>query len=546
MDDSTSTVIDSYSMTPNNDNSNSDNSIIPTELKAMIGSGTSSSDLKSFSETIGSNTYKLNIDSANNIDTFTTRSSSIYTKAYTQNEANYMAETKVAYGSSTILDTNYTYDPKGLIKEYKNLYSNGSSNLTYTYDKFGNIATISLNGIQQYHYYYDVANELTRVDDSVQNLTLTYTYDSHGNITSRITYPYTTESDLTGLTASSTINYGYGNEAFQDEMTSYNGQTIEYDALGNPLNYLGWNMTWTAGRELESMSNGSDNLSYQYDDNGIRTSKTVDGIKTTYTSVGGRITSQSDGTNAMYFRYDKNNQLVGFNLNGTEYVYEMNGQGDVVGILDDTGNKIVSYTYDAWGKCNIASDNSEISIGNTNPMRYRGYYLDDETGFYYLQSRYYDPGTCRFLNADDVRVLGLCDGEVLGANLFAYCSNNAVNFIDPSGFGRISVKAFSKIITVVMYALQIGSMILTYRAWVKMAKLIAERKMKNIKKKVIHFVMDNIGTVTKLTIGVTINFTYATAELLLDLILDWSIGYAIAWIVYQYVPYSHKFLYLYE
>ena len=273
------------------------------------------------------------------------------------------------------------------------------------------------------------------MDDAVQNVTIAYNYDSHGNITSKATYDYTTAPDLTGLTPSSTIKYKYGNSAFPDEMTSYNdGYTLIYDDLGNPLNYIGWNMTWTAGRELNSMTNDSDNLSYQYDDNGIRTSKTVNGVKTTYTTVDGRITSQTDGTDTMYYRYDKNNQLVGFNLNGTEYVYVMNGQGDVTGILDTTGKQIVSYTYDAWGKCTIASDTSGKNIGSINPMRYRGYYLDKETGFFYVGSRYYDPNTCRFLNTDEPSMLGLNVDSPISANLFAYCGNNPVMRIDPTGY----------------------------------------------------------------------------------------------------------------
>ena len=366
--------------------------------------------------------------------TFSTGSSKVYTKTYTPDANGNPTETKVANGDTTILDTNSVYKSNGQIDQYKNVTSSGTSDLSYIYDNFGNIKTISQNSIEQYHYYYDISNQLIRVDDAVQNVTITYNYDSHGNITSKATYDYTTAPDLTGLTPSSTIKYEYGNSAFPDEMTSYNdGDTLTYDALGNPLKYIGWDMTWTAGRELDSMTNDSDNLSYQYDDNGIRTSKTVNGVKTTYTTVGGRITSQSDVTNTMYYRYDKNNQLVGFNLNGTEYVYVMNGQGDVTGILDTTGKQIVSYTYDAWGKCTIASDTSGKNIGIINPMRYRGYYLDKETGFFYEGSRYFDSSTGRFINADEPKYLDPNDS--VSANLFAYCYNNPVNKSDPSGYG---------------------------------------------------------------------------------------------------------------
>ena len=124
-----------------------------------------------------------------------------------------------------------------------------------------------------------------------------------------------------------------------------------------------------------------------------------------------------------------------FNRNGTKYLYELNGQGDVTGILDTTGKQIVSYTYDAWGKCTIASDTSGKNIGSINPMRYRGYYLDKETGFFYVGSRYYDPNTCRFLNADETEILKLAveSDSILGVNLFAYCMNNPIMYSNSTG-----------------------------------------------------------------------------------------------------------------
>ena len=247
------------------------------------------------------------------------------------------------------------------------------------------------------------------------------------------TYNYTTEADLTALEIKSIINYKYDNNEFSDQLTSYNGKTITYDKLGDSLNYMGLSMTWKAGRELDTIKSGQNTISYKYGDDGIRTSKTVNGVVTTYTTIDGRVTSQDDGTNKIYFRYDKNNQLVGFNRNGTEYLYELNGQGDVIGILDTTGKKLVSYSYGEWGTCTIVSDTSGINLGNINPMRYRSYYLDNETGFYYLQSRYYDPNVGRFINADEPSMLELSQGEVLGANLFTYCNNNPVMRIDSNG-----------------------------------------------------------------------------------------------------------------
>jgi RHS repeat-associated protein len=122
--------------------------------------------------------------------------------------------------------------------------------------------------------------------------------------------------------------------------------------------------------------------------------------------------------------------LFGFNYNGTNYYYIRNGQNDIIGILDSTGTQVVSYQYDTWGKLLGISGSQASGVGTLNPFRYRGYYYDTETGLFYVASRYYDPSTGRFLNADSVAG---SVGDLLGANVFAYCRNNPVMMIDPSG-----------------------------------------------------------------------------------------------------------------
>ena len=130
----------------------------------------------------------------------------------------------------------------------------------------------------------------------------------------------------------------------------------------------------------------------------------------------------------MYFRYDSNNELFGINANGTEYVYVKNLQGDVTGIADMSGNIVVQYRYDPWGQVESVTGSLANTLGQLNPMRYRGYYLDAETGYYYLQSRYYEPEMRRFINADDILLAKLTDN-----NLFSYCGNTPINQIDPTG-----------------------------------------------------------------------------------------------------------------
>lgn len=134
----------------------------------------------------------------------------------------------------------------------------------------------------------------------------------------------------------------------------------------------------------------------------------------------------------VYFYYDSQGNVTSMSFEGTKYFFIKNIQGDVEKIVTHQGNVAVTYKYDAWGKLISKTDNTVYGIGELNPFRYRGYIYDDETGLYYLKSRYYDPITGRFLNADDTTYIGFTD-TVLSYNIFAYCENNAINFRDPHG-----------------------------------------------------------------------------------------------------------------
>jgi len=160
----------------------------------------------------------------------------------------------------------------------------------------------------------------------------------------------------------------------------------------------------------------------------LRTQKTVGSTVYDYYYIDGLLVRQTWGTNYMDFLYDESGSAYSFIYNGTQYYYVKNLQGDVMRIVDATGAVVANYTYDAWGKVT----NSGNIIGLYNPIRYRGYYYDTETGFYYLQSRYYDPAIKRFINADSVNYLG-ANGDFTSLNLYAYCGNNPVNYSDTSG-----------------------------------------------------------------------------------------------------------------
>ena len=151
---------------------------------------------------------------------------------------------------------------------------------------------------------------------------------------------------------------------------------------------------------------------------------------------------QSWDGNVIDFIYDENNQpfAMRYKASGSNnyatYYYILNVQGDVIGLLNANGAIAAKYTYDPWGKVTVQSSNgtantSSAFIGNINPLRYRGYYYDNDTGLYYLQSRYYDPAIGRFINADTYTTTD-ADG-LLSTNMFAYCENNPVNRSDPNG-----------------------------------------------------------------------------------------------------------------
>ena len=325
-------------------------------------------------------------------------------------------------------------------------YKKGSSDLrgfTYTYDASGNITKIVTEG--------------TNVPQAA--LTKEYTYDALGQLATEVNgsgttfgYAYDTAGNIRNITKDGTVtkSFGYTNPSWPDLLTSvtsgsttkdilYEGQsqTSDLPSSGNPVTYYNgrdYTFTWTKGRQLASATVDGKQISYTYDMSGVRSNKQVGDTTYTYTTLSGKVMRQTWGdNNALEFVYDDGNQpfaVIYKHGQTTElYYYVLNAQGDVSAILDSGGKIAASYDYDAWGNCTVYNS-SDAAIGDLNPLRYRGYYYDAETGFYYLQSRYYDPAICRFINADTY----LSTGQgMLGHNMFTYCGNNPVNYCDSSG-----------------------------------------------------------------------------------------------------------------
>ena len=184
------------------------------------------------------------------------------------------------------LTTSFAYAPGAsgnstTSKRISALTNTGKSAINYSYDSLGNISVIT-QGSDRIEYYYDGLSQLVRENYSVgsTSYTRTFTYDAGGNIQSRNNYPYATGNGTLG-TPTSTDSYGY-DTTWRDKLVSFNGQSITYDAIGNPTSYLGKTLTWTMGRQMESLSDASNSVQYTYNENGIRTKKTVNGTTTTY------------------------------------------------------------------------------------------------------------------------------------------------------------------------------------------------------------------------------------------------------------------------
>ena len=362
-------------------------------------------------------------------------------------------------GTTTVYTRGYTYaviaEDDGCNRMGTRLastaYTFGSSSRSfdYTYDAAGNIQTVTTGG--------------TNVPAAAASKT--YTYDAQGQLATETNggasraYAYDTVGNIRSVTTDGAVikSFGYTNPSWPDLLTSvtangttkdvlYEGQsqTSDLPSSGNPITYYNgkdYTFTWTKGRQLASATVDGKQVSYAYDMAGVRSSKQVGDTTYTYTTLSGKVMRQTWGdNNALEFVYDDGNQpfaVIYKHGQTTElYYYVLNAQGDVSAILDSSGKLAASYDYDAWGNCTVYDSSAKVltdptSIANLNPLRYRGYYYDAETGFYYLQSRYYDFANCRFINADAYATTNA--GSFLSCNMFAYCENNPINRVDPDG-----------------------------------------------------------------------------------------------------------------
>ena len=358
--------------------------------------------------------------------------------------------------------------------------SNKSVFETMDYNRVGNrtdgkVMSHSFGGSYEFNYEYDQNGNITRISDDSGNLRNEYTYDELGRLTSEINIPTGSQSSkavvgekieylyskdgniyqrnfykvqaLQGKAyvdakANRSDSFGYSNTEWSDQLSSARinskGFNFTYDKIGNPLSYRdGMVMTWQNGRQLKSIKvDDTTTLEFTYDINGQRQSKVEKkngtAIHTTkYYYDGTKLVGENKDGTIVWYDYDENGTPIGMRLSGDDYVFRRNLQGDITGIFDSTGTLVVEYTYgNSWGFGITVSGSKAAEIGACNSLRYRGYYYDSESGLYYLNTRYYDPSICRFVNADGYVSTGPNSADL---NMYAYCDNNPVNKFDPTG-----------------------------------------------------------------------------------------------------------------
>ncbi len=326
----------------------------------------------------------------------------------------------------------------------------------YNYDNMGNITSITKGGNAYRGYLYDSLGQLTQERNASTNTMTSFTYNHLGNITERHI------DDYNGINEKAIVRYGYSKDSdagwnylltsittedYTSGTTVTTTETIDYDAIGNPVTYRGATMAWR-GRQLTGHTKNGVTSTFSYDADGLRSTKTVGGVKTEYQYVGDQLFYEKRGdSQEFYYFYDSYGNLskIYYTLhsNGTTsrgiYQTLTNAQGDVIAIYNNSGALVAQYEYDAWGNtlsiknASGADITAWYNIAVANPIRYRGYYYDSDLGLYYLQSRYYDADVGRFINADTAEVLSVSFDGVTDKNLFLYCDNNPVVRADKSG-----------------------------------------------------------------------------------------------------------------
>ena len=305
--------------------------------------------------------------------------------------------------------------------------------VSYTYDSQGRVSTVTVDGVLARSFFYDEYGRLVREDNAPFGRTYVFTYDLAGNLLSRKEHAY---QDLT--VTYSTKNYSYD---VVGHLLSFGGDsTSVLDSMGNHKGWRGASLAYCRGHLVKTYAKGSKTVAFEYNEDCTLSAKTVSfyslTTRTESSYGGGKLLFErrylgSVLTRTVRYLYSLD-RLVGFELNGETYLYRYDAQGSVIAVLSaSNGASRATYSYDSFGKCVVTSDNTPLGVGSVNPIRFKGYYWDDDIGLYRLGGRLYDPSVGRFLQPDEPEYL---DPSVpFGLNYYAYCLNDPVNYADATG-----------------------------------------------------------------------------------------------------------------
>lgn len=298
------------------------------------------------------------------------------------------------------------------------------SNMNYTYDLAGNITQIKQNNEIINEYSYDPHGRIIEETDYKNRKYYLYEYGTLGNIAKKTTYILNKVGELKEVE-----NFEYNNNQWSEQLTSYEEKGIKYeityDNAGNPINFIdGKVLAWERGRLLKGI-NGTDDFGviYKYNESGYRTYKSTansdntDGVITVYEWDENKLIRETntnlttDKTYDIWYLYDDRDNIIGYdyvytdsnnNIKSNRVYYEKDIQGSVIALWNENGYRMATYSYDAWGNLINSTGSSYWSeLCGANHIGYKGYYRDDESGFYYSGKGYYVPKLGKMLNMDE-------------------------------------------------------------------------------------------------------------------------------------------------
>ncbi len=405
-------------------------------------------------------------------------------KEYTYDAANNRKSLVLKVNGAQRTNTSYLYDKMNRLYQ---VFENGSLIATYTYDTNGNRDTLTTANGNVAVYQYNIANKIKLITNKKGTSVLSsyeysyfldgnqaaktdnsgkltsYIYDSLGRLTSEvpggepvISYTYDDSNNRSSMTVSgnSITTYAYDKANRLQAETKAEGQSSQitrynYDDNGNTIcktvevlspDTEGQNTSislsdknsdvtlyeYDGFNQLTKTTTGDATVTYTYNGDGLRTSKAVNGNTTRHIWDGDQIALELNNAGAVTNKYVRGINLI-YSEDGAganKRYFQYNGHGDTTQLTDTSGNVVKSYDYDAFG------NEKNPDANDTNVFRYCGEYFDKETGTIYLRARYYEPEIGRFITEDSYWGK---DNDPLSLNLYTYCSNNPVMFIDPTG-----------------------------------------------------------------------------------------------------------------